>query len=234
MAERFFVLLTAPARAAKRGMAWSKSANTVQFRPNQVKSKIAVKIKTPSAVSRDFIGDLEIFQKNGFRSIAQIKKKQRHGEREEMNDVRFPCFASISAAQNPASAAEQNRFFLPRIPARQNQAERGGNKQGFVDEITAVINRQGFLVSDRVAIQFGLWIYGLESRKPIRRSLTKSGSEIAAGLTIALPSWHSNARPNSGMLDGAAMARKRDSGWGLVLTIRRSNSGRSLAAQICA
>ncbi len=54
----------------------------------------------------------------------------------------------------------------------------------------------------------------------------------AEGLAIASPALQANALENSGMLDGAAMARKRASGCVFVFTIRRSNSGRSLDAQI--
>ena len=57
---------------------------------------------------------------------------------------------------------------------------------------------------------------------------------MAEGLAIASPALQANALANSGMLDGAAMARKRASGCVFVFTIRRSNSGRSLDAQIWA
>ena len=57
---------------------------------------------------------------------------------------------------------------------------------------------------------------------------------MAGGLAIASPSLQANALANSGMLDGAAMARNCPSGCVFVFTIRRSNSGRSLDAQICA
>jgi hypothetical protein len=40
------------------------------------------------------------------------------------------------------------------------------------------------------------------------------------------------ARANSGRFEGGAIARKRPSGWGFVLTISRANSGRSFVAQI--
>jgi hypothetical protein len=53
---------------------------------------------------------------------------------------------------------------------------------------------------------------------------------IAAGRTIGSPSLQSNACAKAGMLEGAAMARKRSTGCGLVFTSSRSNSGLSFAA----
>src|SRR5580700_5528229 len=73
-----------------------------------------------------------------------------------------------------------------------------------------------------------------ENRYGSRSKAHQIWQRIADGLAIASPSLQPNARANSGMLDGGAMARKRPNGCGFVFTIRRSNSGRSLDAQICA
>ncbi len=50
---------------------------------------------------------------------------------------------------------------------------------------------------------------------------------------MASPSWQSKAFANSGKFEGPAIARKRARGCVFVFTMSRSNSGRSLAAQIC-
>ena len=49
--------------------------------------------------------------------------------------------------------------------------------------------------------------------------------------TIASPGLQPKAAANSGMFDGAPIARKRPSGCGLVFVCSLSNSGRPLVAQ---
>src|SRR6266508_3298724 len=52
--------------------------------------------------------------------------------------------------------------------------------------------------------------------------------------TIGSPALQPNAAANSGMFEGAPIARKRPSGWGFVLVCKRSNSGRPFVAHTLA
>lgn len=54
------------------------------------------------------------------------------------------------------------------------------------------------------------------------------------GRTMASPGWQSNAWANAGMLEGAAMARRKTMGWGSTVRSKRAYSGRMLPAQTCA
>src|ERR1035437_3428788 len=137
-------------------MARNKSARPAQFRPNQVNSKITVKIKTASAVATT-CSDLERGSTTLLSDWATSRPVPKRGLIRALQSRPMPAaqakaqkwmtavslHASISAAQSPASAAGKRDFFFQRAPAGSNQAERGGDKQGFVDEIAAVINGQG-------------------------------------------------------------------------------------------
>src|ERR1017187_927086 len=85
-------------------MACSKSANTDQFRPNQVNSKMAMKRKTPSAVITTF--DAGKFSRGGSRQPQMITIPSA---KKWMTAVSL--HASISAAENAARAAVNKDFF---------------------------------------------------------------------------------------------------------------------------
>src|ERR1700722_11321096 len=80
----------------------------------------------------------------------------------------------------------------------------------------------------RFAFESGI----LQEKRSGQASAHQIWQRIAGGLAIRSPSRQSNARANSDIFDGAAIARKRPRGCGFVLTSRRSYSGRSLDAQI--
>jgi len=87
---------------------------------------------------------------------------------------------------------------------------------------------EGFLAPLGMTIRMGVF------PKPVQSDAHQIWQRMAAGRAIGSPSLQPNALANSSMFEGAAMARKRPSGCGLVFTMRRSNSGRSFEAQICA
>ena len=137
IAERFFMPFDR--RHGRQNWGWHGTSppSADQFCPPQVNSKIAVKTKATAMVN-------QIRSRgNLFRAASENASQWRQpvpSAKKWMTAVSL--HASISAAHTAGERGGRKRFFLPSAPAGQNQSECRRHKQGFMDEITAVINWQ--------------------------------------------------------------------------------------------